>query len=197
LWIIAAGTLAVLLSKLKAEPAPSFPAGVYFFGDDVLRVGIIAASELPRDRSTLLVRLMAAGPLLAGAIEDLAALPQDAHERIVAEQILLRLQHVLGTKPRRTQREQEFVVTMQNTWEKARELGEKKGRAEGRAEGRVETEATTKAQAVLTVLEARGITVPEEVRERILAQKDPKRLERWLRRAAVVSSAGEVINTRS
>lgn len=52
--------------------------------------------------------------------------------------------------------------------------------AEGRAEG--------EAQALLTVLEARGLAVPDTVRERILAQKDPERLKRWLKKAAVASS---------
>jgi hypothetical protein len=47
LWIIAAGAPTTLLAKLKLESAPHWPAGVYFFGDDVLRVGIIVASELP------------------------------------------------------------------------------------------------------------------------------------------------------
>jgi hypothetical protein len=70
LWIIAAGSPAAILTKLELKPARGWPAGVYFFGDDVLRVGIVVASELPRNRSTILVRLMAAGPLLAPAVED-------------------------------------------------------------------------------------------------------------------------------
>ncbi|HEX7842119.1 MAG TPA: hypothetical protein VF469_31825, partial [Kofleriaceae bacterium] len=81
LWIIAAGAPTNLLTKLKLEAAPGWPAGVCFFGDDVLRVGVVVASKLPRDRSTLLVRLMAAGPLLPQAIEELSVLPPDAHER--------------------------------------------------------------------------------------------------------------------
>jgi hypothetical protein len=148
-------------------------------------VGIVVASELPRDRSTLLVRLMAAGPLLHQAIEDLSKLPADAHERAVAEQILLNLQHPLGKRPSRTPEEQEFIVTMQNTWEKAREQGRDEGRAE---------EA---ARAVLTVLRARGIDVPDAIRERILAQKDPQRLERWLEKAAVAASVAEAIDEPS
>ena len=62
----------------------------------MFRIGIVVASELPRDRSTLLVRFMAAGPLLAGAIAELGALPEGAHERTVAEQILVDLREVLG-----------------------------------------------------------------------------------------------------
>jgi hypothetical protein len=66
----------------------------------------------------------------------------------------------------------------------------KKYVAQGRAEGRTEGEA----RALLTVLKARGFVVPEAVRERILAQKDPERLELWLERAAVASSIAAVLD---
>jgi hypothetical protein len=77
-----------------------------------------------------------------------------------------------------------------------------KGRTEGLTEGRTEglTEGVTKgrteeaARALLTVLRARGIAVPDAVRERILAQKDPERLERWLEKAAVAASVAAVID---
>src|SRR5262249_33976425 len=52
----------------------------------------------------------------------------------------------------------------------------KKYVAQGRTEGRTEEAA----RALLTVLRVRGIAVPDAVRERILAQKDPETLERWL-----------------
>ena len=193
LWIIAAGAPTTLLTKLKLVPARGWPVGVYCFGDDVLRVGIVVASRLPRDRSTLLVRLMAAGPLLAPAIEELRALPPSAHERTVAEQILLKLQSTLGHKPKRTRKEQEFIVAMQKSWEDARA----EGRTEGRAEGRAEVRAETQANAVLTVLRVRGIAVPEAARKRILAQKDLHRLERWHEKAIVATSLGDVIDDRA
>jgi hypothetical protein len=60
-----------------------------------------------------------------------------------------------------------------------------KGREEGRAEG--------EGRAVLTVFDARGIPVPETIRERILACTDLDQLETWLRRAATASTAEEVI----
>jgi len=60
-------------------------------------------------------------------------------------------------------------------------LAERQGRAE---------EA---ARNLLTVLRVRGIAVPDTARERILAQKDPERLERWLEKAVVASSVAEVI----
>jgi hypothetical protein len=64
---------------------PPGRACIYFFGDDVLRVGLVVASELPRTRATFLVRLMAAGPLLAPATQELRALPANAPARAVAE----------------------------------------------------------------------------------------------------------------
>ncbi|MBW8876357.1 MAG: hypothetical protein JF614_15425 [Acidobacteria bacterium] len=62
----------------------------------------------------------------------------------------------------------------------------KKYVAQGRAE-----EA---ARNLLTVLRVRGIAVPDAVREHILAQKEPERLERWLEKAAVAASVTAVID---
>ena len=76
------------------------------------------------------------------------------------------------------------------------------GRAEGRTEGLTEGlvagltagRAEEAARALLTVLRVRCIAVPDATRERIQAQKDPERLERWLEKAAVATSVAEVID---
>jgi hypothetical protein len=65
----------------------------------------------------------------------------------------------------------------------------KKYVALGRAEG--------EARALLTVLGSRGIPVPDPARERILAEKEPERLERWLKRAVVAVSISEVLDEPS
>jgi len=201
LWIIAAGAPTAILTKLKLEATPGWPAGVYLFGDDILRVGIVVASELPRDRTTLLVRLMAAGPLLAQAIKDLSALPPNAHERAVAERILLGLQASLRKQPKRNRKEQEFIVAMYKTWEEGRAEahteGLTKGLTKGRAEGRTKGRAEAQANSVLTALRVRGIAVSEAARKRILAQTELPRLERWLEKAIVATSVGEVIDDRA
>jgi hypothetical protein len=188
LWIISAGRPSAVLSELAATEATGWPAGVYF-APPLFLMAIVVASELPQERSTLLVRLMAAGPLLARAIEELAALPARAHERVVATQTLLDLQHALGRKPSPTAEEREFIVTMHDAWEKAQEKVREEGLNEGRAEAA--------ARAVLTALRVRGLAVPEAMRERILAQKDPERLERWLERAIVAASLAEVLDDPS
>jgi hypothetical protein len=62
------------------------------------------------------------------------------------------------------------------------------------AQGRTEGLSEEAAHALLTVLRACGFAVPDAVRERILAQKDPERLERWLEKAVVAASVAAVID---
>lgn len=59
-----------------------------------------------------------------------------------------------------------------------------KGKAEGRAEGL--------AEAVITVLNSRGIAIPEETRDRILACDDKTQLDTWLTRAAQANHIDEI-----
>mgnify|MGYP007115108954 FL=1 len=169
--------------KLSLQAAPSFPRGVYLFGADLFRAGIVVARELPRDRSTLLVRIMAAGRGLAGAVSELSALPADALERTVAAGFLLELHGRLGSKPRRTREEEELIVKMRDAWAR--------GADRARHEGRVEEAA----RALLTVLQVRKLAVSASVREHILAQKSAVRLERWHKRAILAASIDDVIDS--
>ena len=65
------------------------------------------------------------------------------------------------------------------------------------AQGRDEGEAKGEARALLAALRVRGIPVPDAARERILAERDPERLERWVERAIVATSVAEVIDEPS
>jgi hypothetical protein len=58
-------------------------------------------------------------------------------------------------------------------------------RTEGHSEGR--------AESILKVLAARGITLDTAQRQEILLCRDAERLDRWLSRAAVASAVGEVL----
>jgi hypothetical protein len=49
-------------------------------------------------------------------------------------------------------------------------------------------------EEILTVLRVRGIGVPDAARQRIQAEEDSGTLERWLERAVIASSIGEVID---
>jgi hypothetical protein len=59
--------------------------------------------------------------------------------------------------------------------------------AEARGEARGETRG--KAEAVLSVLAARGVAVPAQVRDRVLGCSDLTALDRWIARAAVIPDA--------
>src|SRR5699024_9305841 len=72
--------------------------------------------------------------------------------------------------------------------------GRAEGREKGRAEGREKGRAEGRAQAILDVLEARGISVPDETRERITTSSDLDELGLWVRRAATMDRVEELFD---
>jgi hypothetical protein len=56
-----------------------------------------------------------------------------------------------------------------------------------------ERDVRAKADAILAVLDARGVAVPDDVRTRILACADIPTLDRWIRRAATLKTAVAVV----
>jgi hypothetical protein len=75
--------------------------------------------------------------------------------------------------------------------QQAREYGDAK-RAEGEAAGFTKG----KAEAILAVLETRGVPVDSATRARITGCSDAATLARWLARAVTAASAAEVIASR-
>jgi hypothetical protein len=202
LWVITAGHPTSGIFVLGAARAEGWPRGVYLTQaappkagrsrrpaarrtPGGLCVGFVVASELPRERDTILVRIMAGGAALTAALDDLAALPAGAYERDVASTDVLELRQMLGQKSRRTKEEEAFIVSTQSIVDQLR--------AEGRDEGRAEGEA----RALLTVLRGRGIAVADAARERILAERDRARLERWLEKAGTAATVAELLEEPS
>jgi hypothetical protein len=68
------------------------------------------------------------------------------------------------------------------------------GLTQGITQGLTQGRTEEAAHALLTVFRVRGIPVPDSARERILAQKDPDRLERWLEKAIVAASVAAVLD---
>jgi hypothetical protein len=73
---------------------------------------------------------------------------------------------------------------------RGKDEGLTEGRAEGLTEGRVEGEAN----AVLRVLAARRIEVPEDARARICACTDLRQLDTWLDRAVIATSIADLFD---
>jgi Uma2 family endonuclease len=65
------------------------------------------------------------------------------------------------------------------------------------ARRREEANAERKAEALLTVLAARGVALADAERVRILGERDPEQLDRWLVRAATCTEAAELFTARS
>jgi hypothetical protein len=78
--------------------------------------------------------------------------------------------------------------------EEGRLQGREEGRLQGWEEGRLQGRAEGVAEAILKILEARGLPVSAAQKDEILRCHDLGRLDRWLSRAALVSSAEEVIS---
>jgi dipeptidase len=64
--------------------------------------------------------------------------------------------------------------------------------AEKQAELAKKEKARKLAESLITLLEARNVTVDQETRTKILETEDPKKLEKWLVRAATAESTGEL-----
>lgn len=108
LWIIS-GAVPELLVELPFRQAAGWPAGVYLLGADVLRVGLVVVSELPRDPTTLLVRLMGGARSLIDAIPEVAALPEASPVRSIALPVLVEFERSLEGPSDLNAEEKEFL----------------------------------------------------------------------------------------
>ena len=86
--------------------------------------------------------------------------------------------------------DQEFIMTGPKSWEEA--LAE--ARAEGRAEGLADARAEVLAKYLFLILCIQRVEVPEVARERILAERDSDRLQRWIDKAVHASTVGDVFD---
>jgi hypothetical protein len=170
--------------------------------DQVVRPFAVGPSALPKIRE----------PELASRLPELAVLSATTHgndepdglETVLAAMVALArfdderarfyLDLILARLNERVSRALE-AMRMQK-YEYQSEFARKyygQGRQEGFAEGLSQGEARGEAQAILAVLEARGLKVPAKVREAVLACSDLTRLQAWVRAAVTVPSAAALL----
>jgi hypothetical protein len=216
-WIVCAGRPTTTLQALGAEPASGWPRGVYFSpgashgahalepkNEDVgglCRLGIVVASELPRDRSTLLVRVMAGGLLLPEALQDLDALPRAARERALASSALLRWQRSL--RGNQVDKEEDLAVTqkeliktidewLESYFSDVRNPAHQKGFKIGHREGQLEALRET----LRRVLDLRGLVASRAEKAKIQRCTSLEALQSWHDRALTARSVAEVFEAR-
>jgi hypothetical protein len=162
--------------------------------DWVLRPRVLGPDELP----------VVDDPGQAVASPFLAVLSTIVHgsNRSVRPKLYRAFAAVLGTLPDDLARKYTDIVYSAATGAARRELREvlmitdsrfqpslvAEIHAEGEAEGEVRGLIHGKADAVLQILAARGIPVPEADRSTIEACDDPAQLDAWIRRAATADS---------
>jgi hypothetical protein len=200
LWIISAGRPEGGLEGFAFQSIEGWPRGVYH-SPRLLFAGLVVASELPRERDTLLLRLMGTGPCIRDALTELAALPAETRERAIAGPVLLRYRiEILKEPANRTSEDEEFLMSTQEifeAWERETEAkalarGIQKGREQGREEGRAEGIAT----GLVAIYEIRFGTMPLELKTVIHEMSDEATLMAWLRLAETSSAevfAGTVL----
>ncbi|WP_437337950.1 hypothetical protein [Sorangium sp. So ce394] len=171
LWVLSTGRPTAVLDGLRAEPMAGWPAGVYE-GPSLLRAAVVVLGELPRVRSTVLIRLMGGGRVLREAIEDFRQLPKDAPERAIALGPLLRFRAEVEQRGPATPEEEEFVMTTEELVEQFIEQGRTQGMAQGVAQGI--------AQGTIALYEARFGPMPPSLRSAVEAMRDLPTLRTWL-----------------
>ncbi|KYF93035.1 hypothetical protein BE20_10425 [Sorangium cellulosum] len=89
-WLLSAGRPESVLRGFGFTPCPAGPAGLYAPAAE-WRVQVVVIGELPRERGTVLLRLLGSARVRRMALRDLTELPGDAWERRVALPWLVRL----------------------------------------------------------------------------------------------------------
>ena len=188
LYILCAGRPSGFLATHRLREAPGWPTGFYHT-DDHARLWVVVLSELPRTRETLLLRVLGPPATRAQAAQELSQLAKDDPER----QPLLQLAATLRLAVHRDKKipakqKEDFMTPEKREIARIVEASEERGRMQGLTEGR----GQGLARAVLQVLRARGITVTQALRQRIVSCSDVRQLTDWTRRAAVATSADDL-----
>ncbi|MPY98249.1 MAG: hypothetical protein GEU97_09660 [Actinophytocola sp.] len=144
----------------------------------------------PQARVTLLLLKIAAGnPRIADElrkwVDDLRAI---LHDSGGIEDFVTLLTYIESVGEAPTGELQDLFAQLGPEAEEAYVTTAEMLRAEGRSEGA----AAAKADSVLTVLAARGITVPGAARVRITQCADLDQLDTWVRKAATATSAEDL-----
>jgi hypothetical protein len=144
LWILMPTASKALVDSFNAIPdTENWMQGIYFFGES-LRTAIVAIHQLPETPETLWLRILGKGGVQQRAISQLSALAADDPLRIIALELLYRLQSNLVTDaPQQLEPEERelimaiaplFQQEIQAAQQQAREEGLERGLEQGRQE---------------------------------------------------------------
>jgi hypothetical protein len=175
LWVLSTERPESVIKHYELEPMRGWPSG--FLGAwEADAIGLVVLRELPRERSTLLLRLMGAGAVLTEAIADVTALPADAWERTVTVPVLLALRLEIAPYVPDDKERTHLLSTMA-----LYEEWVQKTKAEGRAEAMKES--------LVAAYGVRFGALPADLAAAIETTHDTAVLNLWLERIVVGTQA--------
>jgi hypothetical protein len=137
LWILMPTASKALVDSFNAIPdTENWMQGIYFFGES-LRTAIVAIHQLPETPETLWLRILGKGGVQQRAISQLSALAADDPLRIIALELLYRLQSNLVTDaPQELEpEERELIMTIAPLFQQEIQAARQQAREEGLEEG--------------------------------------------------------------
>jgi flagellar biosynthesis/type III secretory pathway protein FliH len=180
-----------VLRELALAPLAEWPTGVYRMMTPALPLHVVVVSELPRERETLMLRLMGAKRVLREALVDLQRLPSGAWERRAAADAIGVLRSFTKEAAALHDRDEEAIIMgASEAYERIKDEGRQEGRREGLQEGVAEGER----RILLRQLEVRFGSLPEQIVARVQGA-DATQLERWAERVMHAASPEEVIES--
>ena len=193
-WIVSTGLPKTAVQALHARPRRPWPPG-FLLTHDELGVGFIVLSRLPITRDTLALRMLARGPTLARACDDIARLPPGAWEHRLVDILLRWRVRIPIDRALRSPDQELFMQTTDTLYEdilrRARDEGIEKGIERGIERG-IEKGlsplvrqfsrrlARPLTQAERGTLVARMSTHGSDRLGDVVLDLDPGALERWL-----------------
>ena len=137
LWVLMPTASKALVDSFNAIPdTENWMQGIYFLGES-LRTAIVAIHQLPETPETLWLRILGKGGVQQRAISQLSALAADDPLRIIALELLYRLQSNLVTDaPQELEpEERELIMTIAPLFQQEIQAARQQAREEGLEEG--------------------------------------------------------------
>jgi hypothetical protein len=147
-------------------------------------LAVLSALAHGRDEAGLEIAVAALGAVAGLSNDDAVRVYSDLIFKALGEAARRKLEELMDASK---------YVFESDFAKKHQGLGRAEGLAKGLAEGLVKGTAAGKASAILIILEARGVPVSTQERERLFECRDLTLLEEWTRRALWAGSAGEVM----
>ena len=180
LWVLAAGRPDGVLKRLKLEPADGWPRGFYF-ADGFSPLWVVALTELPLAPETRLLRLCGTPEMRKAVVNEIESLPASDPTRQPLLSMLFIIRHLLSDKPELDAEEPDTMTKDRQDYENFKQEVYRRG------------EIKSKADDVLAILAAKGISVSTSLQEKIRSCTDLPTLQRWLLGAVTATTAEDVL----